>query len=76
MSSLIYLQSLTGVVYHYVNGMFCTDYQWQETRDATAAAKAGQELRVWREAWKNYQLKCRNCPGWLRCIVHKIPKKC
>ncbi len=62
LSSLIYLQSLTTVVCHYVNGMFLY-YQWQETHDATVAARAREELQAWNTAWKDYQTNVPKLPG-------------
>ena len=62
LSSLIYLQSLTKVVCHYVNGMFAF-YQWQETPAAAAATKARQELQAWNEAWKDYQTEVPELTG-------------
>ena len=62
LSSLIYLQDLTTVVGHCVNGMFAY-YQWQETADPAAAAKARIELLAWRAAWKDYQTEVPELPG-------------
>ncbi|HSY19455.1 MAG TPA: hypothetical protein VK815_14025 [Candidatus Acidoferrales bacterium] len=62
LSSLIYLQNLTGVVGHCVNGMFAY-CQWQETSDPAAAAKARVELQAWSGAWTNYQTEVPKLPG-------------
>jgi hypothetical protein len=62
LSSLIYLQVLTRVVGHCVNGMFAY-YQWQDTHDAASAAKARSELQQWSEAWKEYQAEVPKLPG-------------
>ncbi|HEY1661848.1 MAG TPA: hypothetical protein VGI03_05465 [Verrucomicrobiae bacterium] len=62
LTSLIYLESLTKVMEHYVTGMF-SYYQWQETRDPAAAAKARLELRAWKEAWNSYQTDVPKLPG-------------
>ena len=62
LSSLIYLESLTQVLGHYIKGMFLF-YQWDETREAAAATKACQELLAWREAWRRYQADVPNLPG-------------
>jgi hypothetical protein len=62
LDSLIYLQSLTQVVCHYVKGMF-SYYQWQETRDPAAAARAENELQAWSTAWQYYQTEVPKLPG-------------
>jgi hypothetical protein len=62
LSSLIYLQNLTEVVCHCVNGMFAY-YQWEETHDPMSAVKAREELQAWSEAWKNYQADVPKLPG-------------
>lgn len=62
LSSLIYLQSLSQVVCHYVNGMFAY-YHFQETRDPAEAAKARQELQAWSDAWTRYQTDIPKLPG-------------
>ena len=62
LSSLIYLENLTQVLAHYINGMF-SFYHWQETRESASAAKARQELRAWREAWQRYQTAVPKLPG-------------
>ncbi len=60
--SLVYLESMTEVVSHYVRGMFLY-YHWQETGDATEAGKARVELLAWREAWHAYQTGIPKLPG-------------
>lgn len=62
LSSLIYMQSLAAVMCHYVNGMF-SYYQWQDTRNAAAAARARRELLAWRAAWQYYQTQVPKLPG-------------
>jgi hypothetical protein len=62
LGSLIYLESLGKVMEHYVSGMFMY-YQWEETHDAAAGTKAGEELRAWQEAWQYYQTEVPKLPG-------------
>jgi hypothetical protein len=62
LSSLLYMESLSKVMCHYVKGMF-SYYQWQETRDGATAAKARQELLAWSEAWQLYQTQVPKLPG-------------
>jgi len=60
--SLVYLESLTEVMCHYIRGMFLF-YRWQETHDAPTARRAQDELSQWREAWKRYNTEIPQLPG-------------
>ena len=51
--SLVYLESLTEVMCHYIRGMFLY-YRFQETADAAVAKQARSELEKWRTAWERY----------------------
>jgi hypothetical protein len=62
LGSLIYLESLSKVMSHYVRGMFLY-YHWQETGDAATAARAENELQEWRAAWADYQTNIPKLPG-------------
>lgn len=62
LDSLIYLESLTKVISHYVRGMFLY-YHWQDTGDAKDAAKARNELQAWQAAWLDYETNVPQLPG-------------
>ncbi len=62
LSSLIYLESLTKVMSHYVRGMFLY-YHWQETGDSASAVSAEDEFQDWRVAWRDYQTNVPKLPG-------------
>ena len=61
-STLLYLESLTEVMSHYIRGMFLF-YRSQETHDAQLAAQAKTELEQWRTAWNRYNTDVPKLPG-------------
>ena len=61
-STLLYLESLTEVMSHYIRGMFLF-YRSQETHDAQLAAQAKTELEQWRAAWNRYNTDIPKLPG-------------
>jgi hypothetical protein len=62
LGSLVYLEDLSEVLCHYVNGMF-SFYRWQETGDPTSAEKVKTELEAWRAAWDQYQTEVPKLAG-------------
>lgn len=61
-STLLYLESLSEVMSHYIRGMFLF-YRAEETHDAKTAARAKAELEQWRAAWSHYNADIPKLPG-------------
>ena len=61
-SSLVYLESLTAVMCHYIRGMFLF-YHSQEASDPALAKQAREELEQWQTAWTRYNTEIPKLPG-------------
>jgi hypothetical protein len=61
-NTLVYMETLSAVMSHYVRGMFLY-YNSVETGDASIAQKALAELRGWRVEWDRHRNETPKLPG-------------
>jgi hypothetical protein len=62
LTGFIYLEKLSRVMSSYVRGMFLF-YRSQETKAATDAKAALEELTTWQHAWTDYRAEIPKLPG-------------
>ncbi len=61
-NTILYMETLAGVMSHYVRGMFLY-YNSLETKDSDTARQALAELLAWRTDWRRHRLEIPAMPG-------------